>query len=303
MPPDNHGHPPKSGETGAAPYAILAPDRQTLPLVFASPHSGRDYTDEFLAKSRLNILEIRRSEDAFVDELFDAAPELGAPMIKALFPRAYLDPNRRSWELDREMYSDPLPVFTFEIIESSPHLAAGLGCIPRIITSGEKIYRGQIRFEEAKWRMETYYDPYHHALEGLLEKTREQFGGCLLIDCHSMPSIGGPKDKDYGDARVDMVLGDCNGTACLSEITVAAETALTEMGFVVNRNNPYSGGYTTRHYGNIANKVHALQVEVNRTLYMDELAIQRGPGMPGLKQQIGRLIEALAVAASRVLAA
>ncbi|MEE9545445.1 MAG: N-formylglutamate amidohydrolase [Rhodospirillales bacterium] len=303
MPPDNHGRPPKSGEAATAPYAILAPDRQTLPLVFASPHSGRDYTDEFLAQSRLDISELRRSEDAFVDELFAAAPELGAPMLKALFPRAYIDPNRQPWELDREMFSDYLPVLFFDIIESSPHLAVGLGCIPRIITSGERIYRGQIRFEEAKRRMETYYIPYHHALKGLLEKTQEQFGGCLLIDCHSMPSIGGPMDKDSGDKRVDMVLGDCHGAACLPGITAAAETALAEMGFVVTRNSPYSGGYTTRHYGKIANRVHALQIEINRALYMDELAFQRGPGLPALKQRIGGLIEALAAAARRVLAA
>ncbi len=298
MPPDNHGHPPKSGESTTAAYAILAPDRQTVPLVFASPHSGRDYPDEFLAQSRLDVIEIRRSEDAFVDELFTAAPEFGAPLLKALFPRAYMDPNRRSSELDSEMFADALPQ---HITIASPHLAAGLGCIARIITSGEKIYHGKLLYEDAKRRIETYYDPYHQALEGLLEKTRERFGGCLLIDCHSMPSIGGPMDKDTGNRRVDMVLGDSHGNACAPEITTVAEKALTRMGFVVTRNNPYAGGYTTRHYGKTENGIHALQIEINRALYMDELTIQRGPGLPALKQQIGYLIKALAAASRHAL--
>jgi N-formylglutamate amidohydrolase len=293
LPPDNHGHSPKSGETGATPCAILAPDRQTVPLVFASPHSGCDYPDEFLAQSRLDVLEIRRSEDAYVDELFAAAPQYGAPFLKALFPRAYIDPNRRSGELDRNMFKDALPN---HVTTASPHLAAGLGCIARIITSGEEIYHGQLLYEDAKRRIETYYDPYHHALEGLLEKTQERFSGCLLIDCHSMPSVGGPMDRDTGDERVDMVLGDCHGNACAPEITTAAEKALTRMGFVVTRNNPYAGGYTTRHYGKTANGVHVLQIEINRALYMDEMTIQRGPGLPALKQQIGYLIKALAAA-------
>ncbi|MDX1484184.1 MAG: N-formylglutamate amidohydrolase [Alphaproteobacteria bacterium] len=260
-------------------YAIERPAAATLPVVFASPHSGTDYSADFKAASRLDPLTLRRSEDSFVDEIFAAAPEMGAPLIKALFPRAYVDPNREPFELDAEMFADPLPSF---VNTHSPRIAAGLGTIARVVASGEEIYRDKLTFEEAEARIDRLYRPYHQALQGLIEETRARFGWCLLIDCHSMPSIGGPMDQDPGMSRVDFVLGDCFGAACDGAITRHVEAVLGAAGYTVTRNIPYSGGFTTVHYGRPASGVHALQIEINRSLYMDETAFTRGPGLKAL---------------------
>ena len=271
-----------------APFDVLGPERQTVPFVFASPHSGRLYPPEFLAATRLDPLTLRRSEDAFIDEAFAAAPLLGAPLLRAHFPRAYVDPNREAFELDPAMFDGPLPA---SCNTASPRVAAGLGTIARVVTSGEEIYGRKLRFEDAASRVRRYYEPYHGALAKLIADTRRAFGLCVLIDCHSMPSVGGPMDQDPGLRRVDIVLGDAHGTSCASTIVDTAERALKALGLNVARNIPYAGGYTTRHYGQPASGVHALQVEVNRALYMDEKAIARGPGLPMLAQRIARFID------------
>lgn len=272
------------------PWDIQTPAAQSAPLVFASPHSGRAYPPEFLAASRLDAVKVRRSEDAFVDEIFAAAPKSGAPLLRAHFPRAFVDPNREAYELDPAMFEDALPSY---VNTSSTRVAAGLGTIARVVTSGEEIYQAKMRFAEAKRRIETYYLTYHEALAGLIAATRERFGACLLIDCHSMPSVGGPMDNDRGRKRVDFVLGNCHGSACAPLVTEVAETALTGMGYAVTRNMPYSGGFTTRHYGRPAAGVHALQIEINRNLYMDEESVVRSPVMPRLVESMERLIRAL----------
>ena len=167
------------------PWRLLAPAEQTAPVVFASPHSGRDYPPEFIAASRLNVVSLRGSEDAFIDEIFAAAPDFGAPLLCARFPRAYVDANREAFELDPAMFTDPLPDY---VNTRSPRIAAGLGTIARVVTDGEDIYHEPLRFEDALGRIEALYRPYHKALQGLLQATQERFGGCLLVDCHSMPS-------------------------------------------------------------------------------------------------------------------
>jgi N-formylglutamate amidohydrolase len=260
-------------------FAIQRPAAHTLAAVFASPHSGTDYTPEFKAASRLDDVTLRKSEDSFVDEIFAAAPEMGAPLIKALFPRAYMDPNREPFELDAEMFSDPLPSF---VNTHSPRIAAGLGTIARVVANGEEIYRGKLTFAEAADRINRLYRPYHRALQTLVEETRDALGWCLLIDCHSMPSVGGPMDQDPGMARVDFVLGDCYGASCDGAITRHVETVLSAAGYTVTRNIPYSGGYTTVHYGRPAAGIHALQIEINRSLYMDEENFTRRPGLDEL---------------------
>ena len=257
-------------------FTIQRPAERTLPAVFASPHSGTDYTPEFKAVSRLDDVTLRRSEDSFVDEIFAAAPEMGAPLIKALFPRAYMDPNREPFELDAEMFSDPLPSF---VNTHSPRIAAGLGTIARVVASGEEIYRDKLTFAEAADRINRLYRPYHRALQALVEETRDAFGWCLLVDCHSMPSVGGPMDQDPGMARVDIVLGDCFGASCDGVITRHAERVLADAGYTVTRNIPYSGGYTTVHYGRPGAGIHALQIEINRSLYMDEGSFTRSTGL------------------------
>ena len=272
------------------PFDILEPLTQTAPVVFASPHSGRDYPAAFVAASQLDPVSLRRSEDAFVDELYEQAPHFGAPLIRAHFPRAYADPNREPWELDPAMFDAPLPDW---VNTTSPRIRAGLGTVAKVVTDGAEIYADKISFQEAQSRIEHCYKPYHAALDMLLQRTRDQFGAYLLVDCHSMPSIGGPMDSDPGNDRVDMVLGDANGSACNQRITNMAHQVLRDMGYRVVLNTPYAGGFTTRNYGKPAENAHALQIEVNRALYMDEQSITRAIGFAKLAQDLSVLIEAL----------
>ena len=275
------------------PWRLLAPAEQTAPVVFASPHSGRDYPPEFIAASRLNVVSLRGSEDAFIDEIFAAAPDFGAPLLCARFPRAYVDANREAFELDPAMFTDPLPDY---VNTRSPRIAAGLGTIARVVTDGEDIYHEPLRFEDALGRIEALYRPYHKALQGLLQATQERFGGCLLVDCHSMPSGQLAPELGAGDGNkpADMVLGDCFGTSSAPAVTDIAKAALEASGFTVALNKPYAGGFTTRHYGRPREGVHVLQVEINRALYMDEKLVRRGPGLPDLKCRLGPLMRALA---------
>ena len=270
---------------------IVSPVEQSVPLVFASPHSGQNYPPGFLAAAALDPQALRRSEDSFVDELFGGAARHGAPLLRALFPRAYLDPNREAYELDPAMFDGPLPAY---VNTDSPRVCAGLGTIARIVASGAEIYRRKLTFEEAERRIDHLYRPYHAALSRLIADTRARFGCCLLIDCHSMPSIGGPSEPDSGTSRVDFVLGDCFASSCAPAVTRIVEQKLRRDGYRVVRNTPYAGGYTTRHYGNPSQGVHALQIEVNRRLYMDETTHIRRPGFAGLQGDLSALIAALA---------
>lgn len=277
---------------------ILAPDGQTLPVVLASPHSGRRYPDDLLASSRLDPHTLRKSEDGFVDEIFELAPAHGAPLLKALFPRAYLDVNREAFELDPEMFEDPLPAY---VNTRSPRVAAGLGTIARVVAHGQEIYSRPLSFAEAQLRIDRFYHPYHAALDRLIDETKRRFGACLVIDCHSMPSVGGLP----GDRRTapDFVLGDCHGSACTAAVTDAAEQWLADRGYRVSRNAPYAGGFTTRHYGRPRAGTHALQIEINRSLYMDEATMTRKPFLDDLAQQMAWLVDRLGRVSLATLAA
>lgn len=274
-----------------ASWSVARPPEQTVPIVFASPHSGRRYGDDLVASSPLDTQTLRRSEDAFVDQLYEAAPMWGAPLLKCHYPRVFLDCNREPYELDPKMFEDPLPDF---VNTRSPRVAAGLGTIARVIATGEEVYGRRLRVDDALARIRDYYFPYHEALKELVHATRSRFGLCLLVDCHSMPSVGGPMDSDPGARRLDIVLGDCFGSSCSPAITDLAEEVLRNLGFMVRRNVPYAGGFTTRHYGRPAEGVHTLQIEINRALYMDEARIAPLPNLGGVASRIGRLIEALA---------
>src|SRR4051812_34499909 len=206
---------------------LRQPSSRVLPLVLASPHSGADYPSGFLAASRLDPVTLRRSEDSFVNDLFGAAPKLGAPLLAARFPRAYLDVNREAWELDPTMFSDGLPNF---VNARSPRVRMGLGTIARVVASGEEIYARKLRFAEAKRRVENLYHPYHHALRRLVGETENAFGGYLLLDCHSMPSAA---SEAGGQVAADIVLGDCHGAACAAPVVDAARSLLTRRGFSV----------------------------------------------------------------------
>jgi len=281
-------------------FDLRLPERQTGPVVFASPHSGSFYPPDLLAAARIGGVLLRRSEDAFVDDLFSAAPDLGAPLLRALAARAYVDVNREPFELDPTMFEDALPPYANI---TSPRIAAGLGCIARLVANGEEIYARKLRFAEARQRIERYYRPYHAALDGLLKSTRKRFGSCLLIDCHSMPSVAGPLEHDAGGARVDFVLGDRFGKACAGDLVEKIERLLRGLDYVVARNRPYSGGFVTQHYGRPAEGVQVLQIEINRALYMDETRVEHGPGFGALKGKLTTLVGQLAADGAKLLAA
>lgn len=272
---------------GRPPYDVLGPAKASAPVIVASPHSGRDYPAAFLAASRLDLAALRRSEDCYIDELYAAAPRLGLPLIRARFPRTFVDPNREPFELDPEMFADRLPSYANC---ASPRVSAGLGTIPRVVTNGEEIYGVKLRLADALERVQTFYRPYHAALADLLARAQARFGLALLLDCHSMPSIGGPMDRDAGRRRVDFVLGDCHGASCAAEFVDAAEQFLVQRGYHVTRNIPYAGGYTTRHYGRPQERSHTLQIEVNRGLYMDEDSFERLPAFDSLAADLGALL-------------
>lgn len=274
---------------GDCAYRILVPEAPRGPLVFASPHSGRDYPPALLAAARLDALTLRRSEDSFLETLFEAAPRYGAPLIHALFPRVWCDANREPWELDPAMFDERLPDW---VNARSARVAAGLGTIARVIATGEPIYRRRLSFAEAEARVADCWRPFHAALAGLVEWARGAHGFAILVDCHSMPSV---QAADGRPARMpDFVLGDAHGTACSPVLIRRAEELLTGLGYSVRRNDPYAGGYITRHYGRPRHGVHALQLEISRALYMDEQRIEPGPSLGRLRRDLERLVAALA---------
>src|SRR5947208_16927875 len=274
---------PRLATAGGA-LEVRQPAARAVPLVLSSPHSGAEYPSDLLAASRLDPLTLRRSEDSFVDVLSGAGPELGAPLLAARFPRAYLDVNREPWELDPAMFSDVLPS---DLNSRSPRVRMGLGTIARVVASGEEIYARKLSFAEAKRRVDALYYPYHRALRTLVDETEAAFGGYLLIDCHSMPSAA---SAIGGETAVDFVLGDCHGAACAPHIIEAARAFLAERDFTVAINAPYAGGFTTGHYGSPRRARHAVQIEINRALYMDERRFRKKPGFNRLAADMTALI-------------
>lgn len=263
-------------------YDLTRPARHVAPLIFVSAHSGRDYAEEFLAAARLDATALRKSEDAYVEELFANAPASGAPLLAARFPRAWCDANREPWELDPAMFDAPLPAW---VNSASPRVGAGLGTIARVVASGEAIYRRRLSFQEAELRVRLSWEPFHAALAALVAETRERFGVCLLVDCHSMPSAASSPGEPP-----EFVLGDAHGSACAPRATRAVEALLQARGRRVQRNDPYAGGYITRHYGRPRDNVHAIQIEIARGLYMDERTIERGPGFPDFQAEMSGLV-------------
>ncbi|ACB97195.1 N-formylglutamate amidohydrolase [Beijerinckia indica] len=283
------------------PFEVLEPETLTCPLVFSSPHSGSLYPRRFLVSARLDALTLRRSEDVHVDALFRGVAGLGAPLIRAHFPRAFLDVNREPYELDPKMFDGKLPVFSNT---RSLRVAAGLGTIARVVGEAQEIYLGRLPVEEAMWRIDRLYKPYHRALRALLERAEKTFGVALLVDCHSMPSntqAGLGQSESRGPAsrpgnRPDFVLGDRYGTSCAVDLVETVEQALRQMGYQVQRNKPYAGGFITEHYGNPATHFHALQIEVSRGLYMDERTFEPSPCFATVAEDLTRMAAALAAA-------
>ncbi len=267
----------------APPYTIHMPRPQTAPIVFCSPHSGRLYTRHFLSQSRLDPQALRKSEDCYVDDLYACAAGLGAPLIAARFPRAYLDVNREPYELDPHLFGDPLPDYANT---QSIRVAGGLGTVARIVADGEEIYATALGLDAVLERINLLYVPFHRALADLLSATCRTFGYAILIDCHSMPSQ--PSTQSSGP-RPDFVLGDRFGVSCDLRITRFVRDCLQKQRYDVQLNRPYAGGYITEHYGKPLKGIHALQIEVNRGLYVDETTFRTTSGYEPLKADIEHL--------------
>ena len=270
------------------PFVLIEPLRRTAPIIFASPHSGRRYPPELLADARVSLISLRRSEDAYVDELFAGAAAHGAAVLSATIARAYVDLNRDPAELDPEMFDERPPHSAYA---TSARVQAGLGAIPRISGDGQNIYRRKLSLDEAERRIAAVHRPYHALLESLIAETKAQFGCAVLVDCHSMPS------NARGAHAPDIVLGDRFGASCHPSVTALAEATLRRLGYRVARNTPFAGGHTTQTYGRPGARVHALQIEINRALYVDERTLERTSGYVRVRADMSRLAEALSAAA------
>jgi N-formylglutamate amidohydrolase len=270
------------------PYVLIEPLRRTNALIFASPHSGRRYPTDLLSLARAGLLSLRRSEDAYVDELFAGAGAHGAAVLSATVARAYVDLNRDPGELDPDMFEERLPP---AVATANARVLAGLGVIPRITGDGQTIYRRKLALADAERRFALVHRPYHAILANLVAETRALFGCAVLVDCHSMPSCA------RGAHAPDIVLGDRFGMSCHPSLTALAEATLRRLGYRVARNAPFAGGHTTRIHGRPELRTHALQIEINRALYVDERTLEPTSGFARVRHDMSRLAEALAAAA------
>ncbi len=271
-----------------AAYDLEMPAKRTSCVVFSSPHSGRDYPLEMLQRSVLNRHVIRSSEDAYVDRLFDTAPGLGIPLLKAKMPRAYLDLNRSPDELD------PALIDGIRRRGHNPRVSSGLGVIPRVVANGRAIYRGKLTIDEARHRIDTYWHPYHARLKSLLAESFTMFGQAILIDCHSMPHEAVAAAGTTRSGRPEIVLGDRFGASASGEIVDQIESAFAAAGLSVARNAPFAGAYVTQTYGRPGRRQHAIQIEIDRSLYMDEQKILPGTNFELFRQTLRKVIADIA---------
>ncbi len=289
-----HGNRERKMATATGNFEIKAPKAWTSPAIFNSPHSGRAYAAEFLRQSRLSPQALRRSEDCYIDELFAGCLEHGAPLLLAHVPRSYIDLNREPYELDPRMFAGELPGY---VNATSPRVAGGLGTIPRVVAEGEDIYRARLPIAEALSRIECIYRPYHRTLTALVEEVFAKNGSVLLVDCHSMPSSAANHISPAQVPQVDIVLGDRFGASCSEEVTGYLEELLRGHGLSVLRNKPYAGGFITHRHGAPRAGRHALQIEINRALYVDETTLEKSRGFEPLRRALttvtGDLLAAL----------
>lgn len=263
-----------------APYQLNMPQNRSTSVVFASPHSGRNYSWSFLQQTILDQTAVRSSEDAFVDTLFGAVPSFGAPLLLATAPRAYVDLNRNSDELD------PALIDGVHKTSYNPRVASGLGVVPRVVSNGRAIYHGKIPYADAQMRLARYWAPYHTTLETLMEQSHQMFGEAILIDCHSMPHEAIKSATRRGVPRAEIVLGDRFGAAANSDVVDQIEAAFKGAGLRVARNAPFAGAYVTQRYGRPSRHQHAVQVEIDRALYMDEQTIQPNSNFENFQRMI-----------------
>ena len=265
-------------------FELFRPVQQNCPVIFASPHSGREYAPEFLARVLLDKRAIRSSEDAFVDRLFDMAPSMGAPLLCGRAPRAFIDLNRAADELD------PAVVDGISRIQHNPRVSSGLGVIPRVVAGGRAIYSGKLSLAEAEARIRRFWHPYHTALADLIEETHAAFGQAVLIDCHSMPHEAIEAHTRSDQLRPQVVLGDRFGATAAREVMERVEAAFAAAGLRVARNAPFAGAYVAQAYGRPSRRVHVIQVEIDRALYMDETQVEPLPGFAAFRAKIASVV-------------
>jgi len=269
------------------PYRLVEPRHLGCCAVFNSPHSGRDYPDELIRRSRLELLQLRASEDAFVDRLFACAPEFGAPLLAATMPRAWLDLNRGPGELD------PALIDGARSAGLNQRIAAGLGVVPRIVSEGRAIYSGKITVGEAEERIRTVHRPYHARLDALMRRARDTFGRAVLFDCHSMPPEALRAAPRVRGRQPEIVLGDRFGAAAARGVIDDVQRVFAEHGFVVARNVPFAGGYITQHHGRPSRGLHAIQIEIDRRLYLDSRTIEPNAGFDTLQRSLRDVVAGL----------
>ena len=269
-------------------YDLLHPEHRTTSVVFASPHSGCDYPWTFLRKTVLDQHSIRSSEDAFVDELYSFAPKCGAPLLKAGAPRAFVDLNRASGELD------PAVIEGVSAKGHNPRIASGLGVIPRVVAGGRAIYRGKLPLREAQRRIDMYWRPYHDMLAKLLNQSSQVFGEAILIDCHSMPHEAMDLTARGATRRPEIVIGDRHGASADSQIVDRIEEAFIAAGFVTVRNVPFAGAYICQTYGRPSRGHHAIQIEIDRSLYMNEKMIRPNGNFETVRRRLRQVITDIA---------
>ena len=265
-------------------YNLVMPEIRTTSVVFASPHSGREYPWSFVRRTILDERTLRSSEDAFVDKLFDSAPRHGAPLLTAIAPRAWIDVNRAAEELD------PALIEGVKRTAHNPRVASGLGVVPRVVANGRSIYRGKITRKEADARIEEFWKPWHLALNTLMDDSTALFGEAILIDCHSMPHEAIESISHPRGARPEIVLGDRFGAAAGSDVVDRIEAALTSAGLRVARNAPFAGAFVTQNYGRPARSRHVVQVEIDRSLYMNEHQVRPNNNFNAFKALIDRVV-------------
>ena len=268
-------------------YMLRVPAVRTTSVVFASPHSGRKYPAAFMRRSVLNEQQVRSSEDAFVDDLFAGVPDHGAPLLLSQSPRAFLDLNRGPDELD------PALIEGVRRAAHNPRIASGLGVIPRVVSNGRAIYSGKLTLAEAHMRISTVWRPYHDTLQTLMDQSHNSFGEAILIDCHSMPHEALEHVGPPGSTRPDVVLGDRFGASAASSVVEQVEAAFAAAGFKVARNMPFAGAYICQHYGRPSRRHHAVQVEIDRSIYMDEATVKPNANYKAFKAALDGVVAEL----------
>ncbi len=276
----------------ASSTAIVTPSRtghdHDVPVVFDSPHSGTNYPADF--ETIVPRLTLRRAEDTHVEALYAAAPDHGAVLIAADFPRSYIDPNRSLLDIDAALLDSPWP----GPLNASRKTEKGIGLVWRLLDTGEPIYARKLTIAEVQARISNCYAPYHRAVREAINSAHKHYGAVWHINCHSMPATSSViSEEGPGVARADFVLGDRDGTSCAPEFTTFVALTLRGMGYDVKVNDPYKGVELVRAYSDPAEHKHSLQIEVNRKLYMNENSRERNDGFGKLQKDLTRLIQAI----------